>query len=128
MPHNAVGLHGLLEGWKVKSLGGLQSRVGLDNMEKWKFLTLPGLELIGHPARRQSLYWLSYGSSVREIAFVYFLMQYVLCIKVQFLPCFAQFVCVLHVAGKPRYDLGSNEEVEYFGKGKFTYVSAMLVT
>jgi hypothetical protein len=55
-------------------------------------------------------------------------MQCVLCIKVQLLPCFVQFVYLLHVAGKPRYDLGSNEEVEYFGKGKFPYISAMLVT
>jgi hypothetical protein len=31
-------------------------------------------------------------------------------------------VNLLLVAGKPRYDLGSNEEVEYFGKGKFTYL------
>jgi hypothetical protein len=35
---------------------------------------------------------------------------------------------VFHIAGKPRYDLGSNEDVEYFGKGKFTYIITMLVT
>jgi hypothetical protein len=41
--------------------------------------------------------------------------------------CFAQFVYLLHIAGKPRYDLGS-DEVEYFGNGKFTYISVMSVT
>jgi hypothetical protein len=37
-------------------------RAGLDDMEKRKFLTLPGLELrpFGRPARSQSLYWLRY--------------------------------------------------------------------
>jgi hypothetical protein len=35
---------------------------GLDDVEMWKFLTLPGLELrpLGRPARSQSLYRLSY--------------------------------------------------------------------
>jgi hypothetical protein len=40
-------------------------RAGLDNMEKWKFLTLPGLEpqpLI-RPPRSQSLYRLRYPGS-----------------------------------------------------------------
>jgi hypothetical protein len=34
-------------------------RAGLNDMEKWKFLTLPGLELrpLGRPASSQSLYW-----------------------------------------------------------------------
>jgi hypothetical protein len=33
-------------------------RAGLDDVEKRKFITLPGLELepLGHPARSQSLY------------------------------------------------------------------------
>jgi hypothetical protein len=37
-------------------------RAGLDNGEKRKFLTLPGLELrpLGHPSRSQSLYRLRY--------------------------------------------------------------------
>jgi hypothetical protein len=37
-------------------------RVGLDDMEKLNFLTLPGLELrpLGRPACTQSLYRLSY--------------------------------------------------------------------
>jgi hypothetical protein len=37
-------------------------RAGLDDVEKIKFLTLPGLELrpLGRPARSQSLYRLSY--------------------------------------------------------------------
>jgi hypothetical protein len=33
-----------------------------------------------------------------------------------------------HIAGKPRYDLGSNEEVEYFSRGKFSCSNAVLVT
>jgi len=33
-----------------------------------------------------------------------------------------------HITGKPRYDLGSNEEVEYFGRGKFSCSNAMLMT
>jgi hypothetical protein len=37
---------------------------GLEEIEKWKFLTLPGLELrtLGRPARSQSLYRLRYPS------------------------------------------------------------------
>jgi hypothetical protein len=44
-------------------------RVDLDDMEKSKFLILPGLELrpVGRPARIQSLYRLHYpGSSVKK--------------------------------------------------------------
>jgi hypothetical protein len=43
--------------------GWVDPRAGLDDMEKWKFLTLPELELPppGLPARIQSLYRLSYG-------------------------------------------------------------------
>jgi hypothetical protein len=38
---------------------------GLDDVEKIKFLTIPGLELrpLGRPARSQSLYLLSYAGS-----------------------------------------------------------------
>jgi hypothetical protein len=38
--------------------GWVGPRAGLDDMEKRKFLTLPGLELrpVGRPARSQSLY------------------------------------------------------------------------
>jgi hypothetical protein len=41
-------------------------RTGLDNVKKRKIFTLPGLELrpLGHPARSQSLYRLSYPGSV----------------------------------------------------------------
>jgi hypothetical protein len=41
-------------------------RDGLNDMEKWKFLTPPGLELrpLGRPARSQSLYRLSYRGSI----------------------------------------------------------------
>jgi hypothetical protein len=40
-------------------------RAGLDDVEKRKFLTLPGLELLpfGRPARSQSLYRLRYPGS-----------------------------------------------------------------
>jgi hypothetical protein len=40
-------------------------RAGLDDMDKRKFLTLPGLELqsVGHPDHRHSLYQLCYHSS-----------------------------------------------------------------
>jgi hypothetical protein len=44
-------------------------RAGLDDVEKRKFLTLPGLELLtrGRPARSQSLYRLRYPGSYRGI-------------------------------------------------------------
>jgi hypothetical protein len=40
-------------------------RAGLDEMEKWKFLILPGLELrpLGRPAHTQPLYGLRYPGS-----------------------------------------------------------------
>jgi hypothetical protein len=42
--------------------GWVDPRAGLDDVEKRKFLTLPGLELrhLGRPARSQSLYRLGY--------------------------------------------------------------------
>jgi hypothetical protein len=42
--------------------GWVGLRAGLDDMENWKFLPPPGLELrsIGRPARSQSLYRLLY--------------------------------------------------------------------
>jgi hypothetical protein len=44
-------------------------RASLDNLEKRKFLTLPGLELrpLGRPARSQSLYRLRYPGSQDNI-------------------------------------------------------------
>jgi hypothetical protein len=47
-----------IEGW-------VDPRAGLDNLEKRKFLTLPGLELrhLGRPSRSQSLYLLCYPGS-----------------------------------------------------------------
>jgi hypothetical protein len=44
-------------------------RAGLDNVEKRKLLTLPGLELrpLGRPARSQSLYRLSYRGQLVKI-------------------------------------------------------------
>jgi hypothetical protein len=50
-----------------RRLGG--PRAGLDDMEKWKFFTLPGLELpppAGCPARSQALYRLSCLSTETE--------------------------------------------------------------
>jgi hypothetical protein len=52
-------------------------RGGLDEVEKRKFLTLPGLELrpLGRPARNQSLYRLSYpGSRVDYLLLIVSLM------------------------------------------------------
>jgi hypothetical protein len=44
-------------------------RAGLDDVEKRKFLNLPGLELrpLGRPARSQSLYRLSYPGSDNNV-------------------------------------------------------------
>jgi hypothetical protein len=47
-------------------IGGLVgARAGLDDIEEWKFLTLPGLELrpLGRSALSQSLYRLRYRGS-----------------------------------------------------------------
>jgi hypothetical protein len=45
--------------------GGVDPRAGLDNVEKRKFLTIPGLELqpLSHPAQGQSLHRLRYPGS-----------------------------------------------------------------
>jgi hypothetical protein len=45
--------------------GWMDPRAGLYDMEKWKFLTLPGLELrcLGRPASSQSLYRVRYPGS-----------------------------------------------------------------
>jgi hypothetical protein len=45
--------------------GSVDPKAGLDDVEKRKFLTLPGLELrpLGLPARSQSLYRLRYPGS-----------------------------------------------------------------
>jgi hypothetical protein len=42
--------------------GWVGPKAGLEDMEKWKFLPQPGLELqpLGYPARSQSLYRLRY--------------------------------------------------------------------
>jgi hypothetical protein len=53
-----------IEGW-------VDHRAGLDDVEKRKLLTLPGLKLrpLSRPARSQALYRLRYpGSSVRPVA------------------------------------------------------------
>jgi hypothetical protein len=45
--------------------GWVDPRAGLDDLEKWQFLTLPGLELqpLGRPSRSWSLYPLRYPGS-----------------------------------------------------------------
>jgi hypothetical protein len=45
--------------------GWVDPSAGLDDMEKWKFFTLPGLELrpLGRSARSQTLYRLRYPGS-----------------------------------------------------------------
>jgi hypothetical protein len=47
----------------------VDSRVGLDDVEKRQFLTLPGLEVrpLGRPARSQSLYRLRYPGSGNRV-------------------------------------------------------------
>jgi hypothetical protein len=47
------------------SIGWVVPRAGLDDLEKRKFLTLPGLELrpLGRPAYSQALYRLRYPGS-----------------------------------------------------------------
>jgi hypothetical protein len=49
--------------------GRVDPRAGLNDVEKKKFLTLPGLELrlLGHPARSQSLYRLRYPGSENRV-------------------------------------------------------------
>jgi hypothetical protein len=46
--------------------GWVDPRAGLDDVDKRKFLTIPGLELrpLARPARSQSLYWLRYPGSL----------------------------------------------------------------
>jgi hypothetical protein len=48
--------------------GGVSSTAGLDDVEKIKFLTLPGLELqpLCRPTRNQSLYQLRYSGSQKN--------------------------------------------------------------
>jgi hypothetical protein len=50
--------------------GWVDPRAGLDDMEKWKFLTLAELEIrpLGRPVRSQSLYRLSTRTSYRSCA------------------------------------------------------------
>jgi hypothetical protein len=58
----APGTH-WVEGW-------VEPRTGLDDMDKWKFLPPPGLELrpVGRPARSQSMYRLRYPVSSLIVA------------------------------------------------------------
>jgi hypothetical protein len=52
--------------------GWVGPRAGLDNADKRKFLTLPGLELrpLGRPARSQSLYRLRYPGSTSAVRYM----------------------------------------------------------
>jgi hypothetical protein len=73
----------------------VDSTAGLDDMRKWKFLTLPRLELwlLGHSAHSQSLYWLCYQG----------------CYIFLFL-CFTQFIFLsfhLFLSFLPLYPLGA---------------------
>jgi hypothetical protein len=56
-------------------------RAGLEDAEKRKFLTLPGLELrpLGRPAYSQSLYRLSYSDSPQICVYVYIYMLVSVC-------------------------------------------------
>jgi hypothetical protein len=61
-------LYPLGKGSGTHLIGGwLYPRAGLDDVEKRKFLTLPGLELrlLGRSARSQSLYRLRYPGSTQ---------------------------------------------------------------
>jgi hypothetical protein len=53
--------------------GSVDPRTGLDHTEKWKFLTIPGVELrpFGRPARIQSLYRLRYPGSLKNMVHLY---------------------------------------------------------
>jgi hypothetical protein len=59
-------------------------RTGLDNVEKRKFLTLPGLELrpLSRPARSQSLYRLRYPGSSHSgyLAKIFYSVLFTRCI------------------------------------------------
>jgi hypothetical protein len=61
---------------RIHSIGGwVGPRAGLDNMEEWKFLPPPGLELqrLDRPARSQSLYRLRYPGSLNHKIFFWIL-------------------------------------------------------
>jgi hypothetical protein len=64
------------------SIGGwVDPRAGLDEMEMWKFLTLPGLEPrpLSRPARSQSLYRLRYpGSYSEDLLFIFYLCSFII--------------------------------------------------
>jgi hypothetical protein len=57
--------------------GRLDPRAGLDDMEKRKFLILPGLEFrpVDHSARSQSLHWMRYRDSWHGKYTVVYLIQ-----------------------------------------------------
>jgi hypothetical protein len=48
--------------------GWINPRAGLDDMKKWKFLTLPGLELrpLGRPTSSQVMYRLRYPGCLKQ--------------------------------------------------------------
>jgi hypothetical protein len=69
-PGRACGTH-WIGGW-------VDPRAGLDDMEKFKFLTLPGLEPrhLSRPARSQSLYRLRYPGSHSYYYYYYYYYSY----------------------------------------------------
>jgi hypothetical protein len=76
-PWGAPGTH-----WRGCWVG---PRTGLHDVEKRKFLTLPGLELrpLGRPARSQSLYRLRYSGSYEGFAIVWLYERFCLPVSVE---------------------------------------------
>jgi hypothetical protein len=69
---------------------------GLDNMDKYKFLTLPGLELrlLGRRARSQYLYRLLYGGYFSTII-PFLIRRRIICGKVKWLDSSEQHACCI---------------------------------
>jgi hypothetical protein len=74
-------------------------RASLDNVEKRNFLTLPGLELqlVGRPARSQSLYRLRYLWSLINIYFMLKIMLNPSCSPLHNFPYFKFILPFLHI-------------------------------
>jgi hypothetical protein len=66
-------------------------RAGVDNVEKWQFLSLSGLELrhLGRPARSQSLYRLRYAAHNNNknciYLFTYLLLHFIRAVVIRYL-------------------------------------------
>jgi hypothetical protein len=78
----ALGTH-CIRGW-------VDPRAGLNDIEKWKFLTLPGLQLwpLGRPARSQSLYRLRYPGALKKssVSFFFTAVRKSFCFEYRCLP------------------------------------------